>query len=86
MKITAEWHENVLAITSERELDVGEPVLLVHLSQKLDYASRGIAMAFTQVEVGALRRLLARRMKEVNVEQRYAEAKEVADLKARNPV
>jgi hypothetical protein len=43
------------------EFVVAEPVLLIHLNQKLDFARRGTALALTQVEIAVLSKLICDR-------------------------
>jgi len=43
------------------EFIVAEPILLIHLNQKLDYARKGMAMALTQVEIAVLSKLICDR-------------------------
>lgn len=58
MKTKRDVAVTVTMRSGEEDFRAAEPLLLIHLNQKLDYVGRGIAMAFTAVEVGMLRRLI----------------------------
>ena len=63
----------------ELDFSTAEPLLLLHMNQKLDFANGHTLLGFTQVEVGLLRRLIVKRAEELGVvdETRYPRTSEV---------
>ena len=69
MKIISESREFFEMRSDPLDFGMAEPMMLIHLNQKLAYARKGIAMAFTGVEISVLSYLLLRRARELETKQ-----------------
>lgn len=65
MKTRRKVDVSVRMNADELDFATAEPLLLLHLNQKLDFANGRTLLGFTQVEVGLLRRLILRRAEEL---------------------
>jgi hypothetical protein len=68
VKITHEIATRVAFQSDRQEMDAAEPVMLIHLNQKLAFGKKGLALAFTSTEIGYLEAMIVRRATELGTE------------------